>query len=179
LHLITSKNSFFTLHSATHIYWLGNVEKEVNLLCFHLFCRCCCCWLHSTRRSVLKSINTGWRSVKFSKGMETSLDIFLSEGNMNIQAINIDDIYLQYNEPVVIFFSANLDWFLAQFDIKRKVTFVSSILCLIFWQSMHKPRKIVIIFFWLQNFTTDAYFNLFPLRCSWSYHVVENDTPKV
>ena len=93
----------------------------MNSLCFLLFCRCCCCWRHSTRRSGLKSVNTTWRSVFFSKGMETSLNIFLSEGNMNIQAVNIDDIYPQYNELVAIFFSANLDWFLPSSISKERL----------------------------------------------------------
>ena len=137
----------------------------MNLPCLDLFCRCCCCWLHSTRRSELKSVNTTWWSVIFLYGMETSLGIFWSLRNMKIKAINIDDrnfqckILVHFHTICGIFF-VNFVWFLAQCDIKTKIIFLCSNFCLIFWQSMHKLRKTETIFSWLQNWTTDACFNL-------------------
>ena len=156
IHDLIFKKSVITIPTATNVKQNAEKKVEMNLLCFHLFC-CCCCWLHSTLRSGLKSVNTTWWSAKGFYGMETAtLDIFWSVGNMNTIVINIDDIYLQYKVLVHFyticdFFPANFDWFLVRCDVKRKVTFLSSKFCLIFWWLMHNLTMIEFIFSWLEN----------------------------
>lgn len=69
---------------------LQTIEKEaqMNLPCLGLFCRCCCCSLHSTGWSGLKSVNRIWWLAKFSNGTETSYGIiFRSVRNTNMSDI--------------------------------------------------------------------------------------------
>ena len=139
----------------------------MNLPGLHLFCRCCCCWLHST--SWLKSANTIWRLAKFSCGIQTSWDTFSSVRNMKINAIIGDGRNWQHTEDTLSLFkqfcsifSANFDRFLSQRYQKKCFICQLNLISLIFLQLMRKMTRNTadIIFSWLQNLITDVCFNL-------------------
>lgn len=70
----------------------------MNLPCLDLVFHCCCCWLHNSGGSGLKSVNTSWWSPSLCR-METSLDIFWSVRNMNSKEIwlTIETCRIEYS----------------------------------------------------------------------------------